>query len=206
MVAGPKNIGAQSSGGQAGFTKDLLEGNICAFLTPDWRITYLKQYSPPLTGKMRMMPLPVFEPTDSPTSTWGGTMVGITRGSKNKELAWELVKYLQFSPEALAARRKATDILPPIKSVWGEAQYHQPDPYFGGQRSQEMFVELAPKIPLRYVTPASSMASAELGVVLSLAVEHVRENGSDGLEPYCQVWLDRSAKDLQARIDHWKFP
>src|SRR5207248_305339 len=34
-VAGPKNIGAQSSGGQAGFTKDLVEGNICAYLTPD---------------------------------------------------------------------------------------------------------------------------------------------------------------------------
>ena len=139
MVAGPKAVGGQSNGGQGGLSKDITEGNLCAFFTPDWLITYMKKYSPDIAGKVRMMPLPKFDPTDAPTSTWGGTMIGITKACRHPDAAWKLIVFLYFSDEGLAARRKISDILPPVTSVWNEPRYHEPDPYFGGQKSGPSF-------------------------------------------------------------------
>jgi len=44
-----------------------------------------------------MMPLPRFDSEDAPTSTWGGTMIGIPRASNNPDLAWKLIKLLYLA-------------------------------------------------------------------------------------------------------------
>src|SRR5205823_3792582 len=109
-------------------------------------------------GKLRLMPMPVFEPTDSPTSTRGGTMMGITRATTRPDLAWALLEYLYFSDEGLKARQGVSDILPPVRAFWSDPFYNRPDPFLGGQRGGALFVELADKLPRRYVTPMSSIA------------------------------------------------
>lgn len=206
MVAGPKRIGGQSTGGQGALAKDITDGNLCAFFAADWRVTYAKLYSPDVAGKMRLMPLPKFDSTDAPTTTWGGTMIGITKACKRPDDAWKLIEFLYFSDEGLAARRKVSDILPPMRSKWNDPIYHQPDPYFGGQRSQELFVELGKQVPERYQTPASTIAAASMTYVLNHAVDYVDEHqSSEGLEAACQGWLDQAAKDLERRIAHWRF-
>ena len=206
MVAGPKAVGGQSNGGQGGLSKDITDGNLCVFFTPDWLITYMKKYSPDVAGKMRMMPLPKFDPTDAPTSTWGGTMMGITKACRNPNAAWKLIEFLYFSDEGLEARRKISDILPPVISAWNSPRYHQPDPYFydandpKGQKSAELYIELARQVPERDQTPASTIAAVALSYVLNDAVSYVDEHhGSDGLEARCQHSLDVVAEDLQRR-------
>jgi arabinosaccharide transport system substrate-binding protein len=174
-------------------------------ITADWRVGYIKGYAPELAGKMRMMPLPIFEPGDVPTSTWGGTMIGITKASKHPEAAWKLIEKLYFSKEGIAERRKHTDILPPITTLWSDPMFHQPDPYFGGQKGQELFVQLAKQLPRRYVTPATNLASMELTVVLTKAVSYIERHGSQGLEAQCQRWLNDSARGLEVRIKQWSY-
>ncbi len=204
LVAGPRKVAGQASGGAGSFTKDLLDGNLCSMITADWRIGFIKGYVPEMAGTMRMMPLPIFEPGDVPTSTWGGTMIGITKASKNPQASWKLIEKLYFSKEGLESRRK-TDILPPITTLWNDPMYHQPDPYFGGQKGQELFVQLARQLPRRYVTPATALASMELTVVLSRAVSHVDQHGSNGLESKCQQWLSESARALEVRMKQWSY-
>jgi arabinosaccharide transport system substrate-binding protein len=206
MCAGPKKISVQTpAGNNAALTRDLTEGNICALITPDWRLTYIKRYGAAQAGKMRMMPMPVFDPTDSPTTTWGGTMIGITKASRNKELAWELIEYLYFSEEGLHSRQQFTDILPPIKSLWTDPSFHKADPYFGGQKVGEMLTELAAKIPPRYVTPATAIMGQFLNEAVAEAVARVNSRGSDGLEEWCKSRLDGIANDLRARMAQWRF-
>jgi ABC-type glycerol-3-phosphate transport system substrate-binding protein len=154
---------------------------------------------------MRMRPLPIFEPKDAPTSTWGGTMLGILKSSKHKDEAWQLAQFLYFSREGIEARRRETDILPPVTSFWDDEYYQRPDPYFGGQKVDALYVELARQIPDRYVTPATPIASAILSVALHRACNYVKSNGTDGLEAACQEWLKEGAQDLQRRIDHGRF-
>ena len=206
MVAGPRKVSGQSTGGRGAFAKDVADGNLCAFITPDWRVTYIKRFSQNVSGRMRMMPLPIFEPGDKRTGTWGGTMIGITKGCENPDEAWRMIEKLYLSREGLASRREHSDVLPPVMSLWDDPVYHQPDPYFGGKMANELFIELAREIPIRYVTPATGLAQTALNGVLVKATDYIHERGSDaGLEAAIMPWLVEAERDLKARLDQMRF-
>ena len=205
MVAGPRAVAGQSSGGRGGAAKDLADGNLCSFITPDWRLTYFKIDAPQLAGRMRMMPLPVFEPGDAPTSTWGGTMIGIPRGCENPDEAWAMIERLYFSEQGLAERLRISNVLPPVRSLWDDPVFRRPDEFLGGQQAFQMFIDLTEHLPERHVTPASAVAQAELTYVLNKAVSHARRRGGDGLEQMCQVLLTERAESLARRMRHWSF-
>ena len=205
MVKGHRQVAGESPGGAANFVQDLVNGNVCAFLMADWRLNDLKKHGGPgMAGKMRVMPLPVFDPaTDAPTATWGGTMMGILKSCPDPQRAWSLLEHLYFSPAALEARLAETDILPPVRDVWGAPHYHRPDPFFGGQRVYELLIDLADRIPVRYVSPATALANQYLTIVVTRAVRYCEQRGSaDGLEPLVQLWLADAAVDLERRIEH----
>jgi ABC-type glycerol-3-phosphate transport system substrate-binding protein len=205
-VAGGRRIGGESAGGEGPFTQDLQAGNLCAFLAADWRLDFVQQYGgEALRGKLRLMPLPRFDPTDAPTATYGGTMIAILKTSRHKDEAWRLIEKLCFSPEALAARRRGTHVLPPIPSAWDAPEYRAPDPYFGGQRIDEQLIELARQVPRRYAMPATTIAGHYLVQVLSKAIDYVEERGDAGMEQACQRWLDAAVGDLSERIRHLSF-
>ncbi len=205
LVAGPRSVAGESSSGMGAFARDLNQGNLCALLTPDWRVDYIRRYADKTAGRMRMMRLPKFEPSDAPTSTWGGTMMGITRAAKRPGLAFELLEYLYLSPDGLRVRRQQTDILPPVVSEWDSPVYHKPDPFFGGQRIEALYVQLARELPRRDQSPASTIAAAALTYVLNSAVAYLDDHGSpQALQAHCQTWLDEAAKDLNRWIAHWR--
>ena len=200
-VEGPRRIAGTATPGPNVWMQDFARGDIAAFITPDWRSGYLRLGAKSVAGKAAMMPLPRFDASDAPTATWGGTMMGIPRTCPEPELAWKLLEFLYFSPEAIRTRQRDTSILPPIRDYWNDPLYREPDPYYGGQRVGQLFCELAEKIPIRYVTPYTGMATAMLSHVQATAVQRMREHGPQGLEAYCQQLLDEAAADLQRRID-----
>jgi arabinosaccharide transport system substrate-binding protein len=157
-------------------------------------------------------------------------MIGITKGCENPDEAWRLIEKLYFSKEGLASRRKVSDVLPPVISLWDDPVYHQPDPYFRalfvnpmyaklervsglrsqfftGQMAYEMLIELARDIPLRYVTPATSLAQTALNNVLAKATDYIRERGRGtvGLEPAIQGWLVDAENDVRQRMQQMRF-
>jgi arabinosaccharide transport system substrate-binding protein len=206
-IGGPTKISGQFPAAAGGMAKDLSEGHVCAVITPDWRLDHIKQYCPDLAGKVRMMPLPVFEAGDPRTATWGGTMIGIPRRAKDPQAAWKLIEFLYFSHEGLEARRQYSSILPPVITLWDDPVYQRPDPYFGGQRIDQLYIALAKEIPARYVTPATPMAFAGVGRVIVDAKNYVEDHPGDraGLLQLCRRLLADSARDLQRRIEHGKF-
>src|SRR5262249_54936812 len=141
LVAGDRAIASEAAGGSGVWANDAVQGNLCAFITADWRIFNFRKFAPQLEGKLRMMPLPKFDPSDSPTATWGGTMIGITRNSKHHDDAWRLIEFLYFSQAGLDARLKVTDIIPPVIDQWSDPAFHRVDPYFGGQKVQELYLD-----------------------------------------------------------------
>ena len=117
-----------------------------------------------------------------------------------------MIEKLYLSREGLASRREHSDVLPPVMSLWDDPAYHQPDPYFGGQMANELFIELAREIPIRYVTPATGLAQTALNGVLVKATDYIHERGSDaGLEAAIMPWLVEAERDLKARLDQMRF-
>lgn len=207
LVAGPRAVAAEPSPGVE-WTEDFARGDICAVCTADWKVDYLRQFTPELAGKVMMMPLPRFEPGDAPTSTLGGTMVGICRTCPHPDEAWKLLEFLFLSPEAhRAAIAEGDDILPAIPGYWIDPAYHKSNPFFyGGQSIGELYVSLAPEIPERIVTPYSYQAELALAVVLRRAVEYVGARGDAvGLNDACAGWLAEAQDDIQRRIEFGKF-
>lgn len=159
MVAGPRRIGADASPGGFNWVGDLRRGAIGAFLTPDWRVTYIRLHAgDDLAGTLALMPLPRFEPGDRPTSTWGGTMAGIPRHARDPEASWRAIRHFHLSAEGLAARMRHTDVLSPLRDTWSSPQWHRADPLFGGQRVGELFVRLAEQVPDYNATPFTTTA------------------------------------------------
>ncbi len=193
MIAGPRAIAAEPSPGVQ-WTEDFDRGDICAICSPDWKADYLREFTPDLAGKVAMMPLPRFDPDDAPTSTLGGTMIGICRTCPNPQRAWQLLEFLFLSPQAHhAAVVTGDDVLPAIPEYWSDPAYHTPD--------GDLYVKLAPEIPERVVTPYTYQAELALAVVIHRAMEYLSAHGPDGLNDACASWLAEAQNDIRHRID-----
>ncbi|GIX07296.1 MAG: sugar ABC transporter substrate-binding protein [Candidatus Poribacteria bacterium] len=137
----------------------LRDGLACSVLAPDWYIGIMKKYFPEMAGAWRARGLPRWEPGGRRTSTFGGTMIGMTVQCKNPDLAWEYMKFSYFDRQALVNRYEKTGILPPLKEAWDDPVFHRSDPFFGGQQLGTLLIELAEEIPPRYQNPYWSEAA-----------------------------------------------
>ena len=208
LVAGEERIGVESSSaGQGAWTRDLYAGNVCAFVTPDWRVSSVRQYAGDLTGKLRMMPLPRFDPEDAPTSTWSGTMIGIPRSCKDPDDAWKLIEYLYLGDAALDARVRDVGIIPPVKDHWDSAVYRQPDPLYGGQPTRALYAKLAGQIPRQYVTAYTPFGRYALAYALGAATRHLKAGGDPAhVQPLAREQLRAAQAELEWRIRFAAFP
>jgi arabinosaccharide transport system substrate-binding protein len=205
MVAGPERISSDSvSGGMGVWKRDLESGAVCGLVTPDWRIADLRSNAPALVGKLRMMRLPRFAATDSPTTTWGGTMIAIPRKSHDPQRAWRLIEAIYLSPRGMTAQARDLGILPPVVEFWKDPAVRVADPMFKDRQVvNDLYAELAPKIPVQHLTPDTAYATAALGFVLTQTVGALR-GGDDPATLRAKVneWLAARQADVQRQIEH----
>jgi ABC-type glycerol-3-phosphate transport system substrate-binding protein len=206
LVAGSRAIGRDASPGVR-WTEDLARGRVCAVFTPDWSADYIREFTPELAGKVRMMALPWFDADDAPTSTLGGTMVGICRSCPRPAEAWKLLEFLYLSPEAQRARvAMGNHVLPAIPEYWSDAAYHSADSFFAGNQSVgDLYVKLSREIPERLMTPYTYQAELALAAVEHRAIGLAATDVSDDeLRSACTAWLSEAQRDIQRRIDFGK--
>jgi arabinosaccharide transport system substrate-binding protein len=208
-VAGPRAFGRDPAGETAQFTAELMAGEICAFLAPDWRIGLIQRNDPnrQLQGRLRLRPLPVWRAGDARTTTFGGTMLGIMATCPQPEAAWRSIEDMLLSSAAFEARlERLGNILQPIPERWSDPRYHQPDPYLSASQAiMSLYIALADEVPARRVSPASALAEAALSEALADAKDHVRRHGREGLEAACLAALRRVEGDLRRRMAHGLF-
>lgn len=179
MVAGDRKIGAPASPGGLNWLADIRRGALGAMITPDWRITFIRNnVDGELDGKLALMPLPKFEESDAPTSTWGGTMIGISRHARDPAASWEAIKFFHFSEQGVRSRVLNTDILGPDRKNWEDPKWHKPDRMFGGQRIGELLIELAKQVPSYHATPFTGTANTMLIEALDEQVRLVESGAS----------------------------
>jgi len=179
---------------------------VCAMITPDWMVGYLKLYSTEAAGKFAMLPLPKFDPDDAPTASWGGTMIGIPRDCRDPQASWDLIERIYFDHDSLAYRRQQDQIIPPIREYWNDELYKRPDPFFmNSQNVNQLYIQLADQLPTRYVTPFTVIAQQLLADVLNDAVRRVDQGRTEKLEQDIQKWLNVAAEDLKKRIEFGTF-
>ena len=200
LVSGPKRIGNSLGGGQL-LTRSMEDGYLLCYLAPDWRTLYFQKDTPRVSGKMALMPLPAVMPGGRRTSTWGGTMLGITKHCEHFDLAWEFAKTLYTDKPKLAERFAESNILPAMKTAWNQEAFHQANPYFSGQKLGDSYARLAPDTPAQYSSPFAQTAKTKFGECLVSSVQYYEANGKQGFEPYVRQQLKQSANQVRALIE-----
>ena len=208
LVAGDKRIASSLAGGQV-LSGALKDGYLLCLMAPDWRTKTIekmfqdketKQFAPDMMGKFHLMPLPAVKRGGPRTSTWGGTMLGITKQSKYQDLAWQLALHLYLNKDDLGQRFRDTNILPALRSAWTKPAFNEPRPFWGGQRLGTLYSSLAPQLPEVNSSPFIIQSRAKLGEALVDCVSKYRADGDKDFESYVRARLKRSADELRALI------
>ncbi|MGF1452087.1 MAG: extracellular solute-binding protein [Opitutales bacterium] len=190
-LAGPNRMATLARAFDASGNAMYLEGDVLTAFMPDWLAGVFTRDLAGLGGKMKVMPLPAFEPGGRRTSVLGGTMIGIPKDTENPEAAWEFAKQLYTSKRVAEDLWNEARIISPIKAFWDDPMYAQPDPYFSGQPLGERFIEQAPHVPTRISSPYSSMAMIEINAAIDRTVRWAETNDVWDREALVPVVLEQ---------------
>ncbi|MGC8666984.1 MAG: ABC transporter substrate-binding protein [Chthonomonadales bacterium] len=199
LVAGPHRIGNNLGGGQI-LTRAVEDGYLLCLVCPDWRSKSIETDIPRMAGKMALMPLPAVTSGGRRTSTWGGTMLGITKKCRHPDLAWALAMHLYLDKAQLAQRFRDTNILPALRSAWDQPSFKEPRSYWSGQPLGLLYSRLAPHVPFQYTSPFIATAKAKLGEALVSCVQYYSRHGDAGFEGFVRAKLKEKADDVRRLI------
>ena len=203
-LTGPDRIAIDAEEFQPHGNKLKLDGRVIASIMPDWLCGVWKSSLPQLSGKLKLMPLPAWEPGGRRTSVWGGSMLGIARSGEHTEEAWQFAKELYLSEAAAKRLYETNGIISPIKRLWSKPFYDTTDAYFSGQSPGRMFIELAPDVPPRTSSAFNKYAKEEVRTALTNLKKYAERKKVYDLEslmPESRRQLKKSAVAIQRMID-----
>jgi len=207
-IVGPQRVAIEVSGSISGGNRQHLEGTVIGNLMTDWQLGGWKIEIPQIAGKIKLMPLPAFERGGRRTSVWGGSMIGINKRSTHIEACWEMAKTLYTSAEVAEQTWRRTNILSPVKALWDEPFYHEPDPFCGGQRVGTLYIQAAPNVPVRSSSSYTNIAFARISSVAIALRAYAEKHGTydaESLAPEALRLLQIEQESLQKLISRNTF-
>lgn len=203
-AAGPNKLTADKTVGDGPGRKLQMDGYVLAWLTPDWRAGQERTYLGPLAGKLKLMPLPAWEEGGNRTTVMGGTMAGIPRSNPDLETSLRIAVKL-YSDRDIARRLfTITNIISPVKTIWDDPIYDEPDPFYSGQPNGRLFIEQAPFVPERSSSPFLEFASEEVGIAFGRLVKYAGAEGivsEDALYPKARELLARAQRNVERQVN-----
>ena len=201
-IAGPNRFCVDAREFTAGGDRMRVEGAVIASVLPDWLAGTWKSYIPGLHGKVKLMKLPAWEPGGRRTSVSGGTCMGITKAAPDFERAWAMAKHLYLSPGVAEEHFRNTCIISPVKKFWDLPVYHEPDPFFSGQKVGEHYISEAPNVPERFSSPYLSMVKDRMMAILVTLKAHAvarQQFDTEALLPEATRLLAEAQQDIGRR-------
>lgn len=124
----------------------------------------------------------------------GGTVMGVSKNSKNKEAAWKFINWCTNSDEGVKAAKEQVSYYVPTKKFYEDSQYTaDQDVYFNNQDIGELlYQEILPQIKVSSVTPYDSVVQGE---VMLLAQAMMTDTS---MTP--QQLLEKGIADVQSKL------
>ena len=201
---GPGRIAADAPDFTASGNQLKVEGYVVADFMPDWMCNIWKNEIPQLAGKVKVMPLPAWRKGERRTSVWGGTMLGIAKAAPNQDELWETAKRLYLSPDLARMLYRTGDIVTPVRGLWSDPVFDEPDAYFSGQRKGRDYIRLAPDVPRRTSSPYNTLAKLRVQTAVISLATYAESSGRfrpEELEERAMVLLRAAEDQVRTQID-----
>lgn len=180
------------------------DGFVLSWIVPDWRSIQMELYIGALAGKLKLMPLPAWEPGGRRTSCWGGTMLGIPKSAGNFEKNWEFAKRLYDSRELAVRSWNEFGVLTPVKEFWDDPVFDKPNAYYSNQPKGRLFIEQAEHVPVRSSSPYQPIMVREVATALSRLIRHadtVQTDDPDQLMDKAAEFLGIAQANIRLQMD-----
>ncbi len=125
----------------------------------------------------------------------GGSFLAITAASPKQELAWDIIRTIQ-SPAGQLTGYTALSLYPAATSALSDPALNQPEPFYSGQNTNEVFSVAAQNVPNFYFSPADN-------VIHPIFTDEMTNVAILGKDPE-QAWAD--AQDQVRREVEHKMP
>ncbi|MGW4513168.1 ABC transporter substrate-binding protein [Streptomyces sp. NPDC004393] len=122
------------------------DGKLPSQLGASWATNDLKSGVPRTKGRWRVADMPV-RPSNS-----GGSFLSITKACREPEQAFEIITWI-LDPANQAQGFADAGLFPSTPASYGVRQLREPDPFFGGQVTMDVFGPAAQKIAVAYNSP-----------------------------------------------------
>ncbi|GAA1616378.1 extracellular solute-binding protein [Actinoplanes couchii] len=140
---------AITSTDETGWGKALQEGTVATALGASWLGFDLTSLAPDTSGKWRVADGPAIG------ANYGGSFLAIPEGAADPDLSFEIIRWI-LDPENQAAAFTDAGLFPAATAAFDMPALQEPDPFFGGQKTVEIFAESARKAHRVYEAPADS--------------------------------------------------
>ncbi len=144
------NLAAGSPEWAAGFKKNAFAAQLAAC----WSQASLTRDQPQTIGQWRAIHAPGGDYSQ------GGSFLAIPEQSNNKEAAWAFATFIGANPTGSnIGFKKAGGVFPSYKPAWKDPVYDQPSSYFGGQRVNQLWRDVAQHVPATRISPYERQAN-----------------------------------------------
>lgn len=123
--------------------------------------------------------------------SWGGSFYGIPVQSQNKEMAWELVKFLTTDPEIQLEAFKTINAFPAMPETYGDESFNEELEFLAGQQARLLFADVARRIPGVHTHPGDVVANE----IWQSALTEILTEGRD-----IQAALDQAQSLVERRV------
>jgi multiple sugar transport system substrate-binding protein len=126
--------------------------------------------------------------------SYGGTTIGIWKGSKNKDAAWTYLQWLYGSDEGAKANLELLNAIMPLKSVFEDTSKltSGEDAFFGGQDLTKFWVDkVFPSIKTKPVTKYDQDIYSASELVLQVMAQDAKFDANKAFEK----WAEELAKN-----------
>jgi len=134
-----------------------------------WMQGGLTREQPQTVGKWRVIHAP------EANYNWGGSFTAIPEQSEHKDAAWEFIQWSCATAEGQNTLFKASGVMPAYKPAWEDPLYEQPVEFFGGQRTYQIWTEIADNIPAIPRTPNDLQLDDIVGAELAKVLEEGKD-------------------------------
>lgn len=175
--------------------KTMSDGQIATLPMASWMGGFLKGWIAPKTaGQWGVVPLPTFSGSRARASNDGGSHLAILESSKNKDAAWAYIEYHLGRPESQLTMYKGADLFPSLESTYSDPIFNEPDAFFGGQKSRQIFAEAVRTVPNATVYTADY---PEINTLVSIELQKMalgKQNVNETLSNAAKSVRDRTRR------------